>query len=147
MRSTKLYAQGITKALIESEKTDRRRTKQHAIDPFFLHSRSVNLSTPEGPEVKCLRVMRHAAWRSTCVKKPCSGTQRSVTEQICNHKHSYQLQIELPAVLQCEGTSCCTECLGHAVIHSVIGSAVALTVLAYIGKLPESGSMPRIGRD
>jgi hypothetical protein len=30
--------------------------------------------------------MRHAAWRSSCVKKPFSGTQRSVTEQICDHK-------------------------------------------------------------
>jgi hypothetical protein len=51
----KLYARGITNALVESEKTDRPRTKQHAIDPFFLHSQSFNLSIPEGPEVKYLR--------------------------------------------------------------------------------------------
>ena len=52
MRSPmKLYARGITNALIESEKTDRRRTKQHAIDPFasFTRGRSI-FPLPKDPK-------------------------------------------------------------------------------------------------
>jgi hypothetical protein len=46
----KLYARGITNALIESEKTDRRRTKQHAIDrSSFTRGRSI-FPLPKDPK-------------------------------------------------------------------------------------------------